>query len=289
MLAGHPSHPRRRPPARLTATPRRGAPTACPGPDVMIGVVPSPSAVPRVPVDRLERLAARTWRGTEEEPYGDWLLRAGGGFTGRANSVLVVGEPPADLGSAVATATSWYRDRGLRPCAAVPSEQAGAADAAFAAAGWTRDEDTLVLTAPAGPWAGPDITVSLTDSPDEAWLAGYRHRGAALPVTAAAVLRNADQPRFAAVRLDPVPAPLAAVARGAVAGGWVVLSAVTVDERYRRRGLATAIMAALAADARTRGAHSCLLQVSASNAPALALYARLGFTEHHRYHYRWAP
>jgi N-acetylglutamate synthase len=27
----------------------------------------------------------------------------------------------------------------------------------------------------------------------------------------------------------------------------------------------------------------------ATNAPALALYDRLGFTEHHRYHYRLGP
>jgi N-acetylglutamate synthase len=43
----------------------------------------------------LERLAARSWRGLEEQWHGDWLLRAGGGFTGRANSVLVVGDPPS--------------------------------------------------------------------------------------------------------------------------------------------------------------------------------------------------
>ncbi|WP_236825994.1 MULTISPECIES: hypothetical protein [unclassified Blastococcus] len=30
----------------------------------------------------LERLAARTWRGLEEEPYGDWLLRAAAGSPG---------------------------------------------------------------------------------------------------------------------------------------------------------------------------------------------------------------
>jgi N-acetylglutamate synthase len=48
-------------------------------------------------------------------------------------------------------------------------------------------------------------------------------------------------------------------------------------------------MAALAADGHERGAHSCLLQVSDDNVPALALYARMGFTEHHRYHYRPAP
>jgi ribosomal protein S18 acetylase RimI-like enzyme len=97
---------------------------------------------------------------------------------------------------------------------------------------------------------------------------------------------GADEPVFAAVRLDPQPAPLAAVARGAVADGWLVVTAVTVDERYRRRGLATAVMAALASWGRDRGARSCLLQVVESNEPALALYERLGFTEHHRYHYR---
>jgi ribosomal protein S18 acetylase RimI-like enzyme len=100
---------------------------------------------------------------------------------------------------------------------------------------------------------------------------------------------NADDPVFAAVRTAPVPAPLAAVARGVVADGWLVVTAVTVDESSRRRGLATAVMAALGSWARGRGGHSCLLQVAGSNAGALALYERLGFTEHHRYHYRLGP
>ncbi|MGY1723240.1 GNAT family N-acetyltransferase [Blastococcus sp. SYSU DS0533] len=240
-------------------------------------------------VAELERLAARTWRGLEEESYGDWLLRAGGGFTGRANSVLVTGDPPEDLPSAVAAVTAWYADRGLRACAAVPAPGAEAADAAFATAGWARDEDTLVLVAPLGPWPAAHAPVLLDDAPDEVWLAGYRHRGAALPASAAAVLRNAERPLSASVRPDPAANRPAAVARGVVSDGWLVVSAVTVDEPHRRRGLATTVMAALATEARTRGATSCLLQVTASNTAALALYARMGFTEHHRYHYRWAP
>jgi ribosomal protein S18 acetylase RimI-like enzyme len=68
--------------------------------------------------------------------------------------------------------------------------------------------------------------------------------------------------------------------------GWLCVTAVTVDDRYRRQGLATAVMAALGAWARAGGGSSCVLQVAASNAPAIALYERLGFTEHHRYHYR---
>jgi ribosomal protein S18 acetylase RimI-like enzyme len=70
---------------------------------------------------------------------------------------------------------------------------------------------------------------------------------------------------------------------------WLVVSAVTVDERHRRRGLATAVMAALGQWARAEGAHACLLQVASSNDAGLALYERLGFTEHHRYHYRLGP
>jgi ribosomal protein S18 acetylase RimI-like enzyme len=234
----------------------------------------------------LERLAARSWRGLEEEPFGGWLLRSGGGFTGRANSVLVVGDPPGDLPAAVDVVSGWYAQRGLRPRAQVPTPGAERADAAFAAAGWTRDDDNLVLTTALTGWAARQVEVDLAPKPDDAWLTGYRYRGTPLPPVASAVLVNADDPVFASVRLDPAPAPLAAVARGVVVDGWLCVTALTVDERYRRCGLATAVMAGLGAWARARRGHSCLLQVAGGNAPALALYERLGFTEHHRYHYR---
>ena len=45
-------------------------------------------------------------------------------------------------------------------------------------------------------------------------------------------------------------------------------------------------MAGLGAWSRERGGHSCVLQVASANADGLTLYERLGFTEHHRYHYR---
>ena len=240
-------------------------------------------------VAALERLAARSWRGLEEEPFGDWLLRAGGGFTGRANSALVVGDPPVALDAAVATVGRWYAVRGLRPQAQVPLPGAEAADASFAGAGWTTVEDVLVLTAPLASWPAADVPVDLACSPDEAWLAGYRYRGTPLPPVARQILVDADDPVFASVRLEPAPAPLGAVARGVLVEDWLVVTAVTVAEHARRRGLATAVMAALGGWARDRGGRRCLLQVAEGNAPALALYARLGFTEHHRYHYRLGP
>jgi GNAT superfamily N-acetyltransferase len=243
---------------------------------------------PVSPAD-LERLAARSWRGLEEQAFGDWLLRASGGFTGRANSALVVGDPPTDLPGAVRTLTDWYTARGLRARAQVPVPGSEAADAAFDAAGWLRDDDNLVLTASLTGWPAPDVAVDLAAEPDEAWLTGYRYRGTPLPPVARDVLVNADDPVFASIRCAPSHAPPAAVARGVVVDGWLVVTAVTVDERHRRRGFATAVMAGLAAWARERDAHACVLQVAGGNAPALSLYGRLGITEHHRYHYRLAP
>ena len=48
-------------------------------------------------------------------------------------------------------------------------------------------------------------------------------------------------------------------------------------------------VAGAAADRADRGARRILLQVETGNTPARALYARLGFRDSHRYHYRVAP
>ena len=237
-------------------------------------------------VEDLERVAARGWQALEEDRLGDWLLRAAGGFTGRANSALVVGDPGVPLPDAVAAVTRWYAERGLEPCAVLPGVQSRAADAAFAAAGWQHGGNVLVLTAPLRPADPPAAPVELATAPDDAWLAGYRYHGAALPPVARQVLTNAPDVAFAAVRLDPAPAPLAAVARGVLTDGWLGVTAVTVAEQHRRRGLATAVMTALQRWALDRGAHSVYLQVTEENEPARALYRRAGFIEHHRYHYR---
>lgn len=64
----------------------------------------------RVPLSivELERIAARGWQGTTQRQLGKWLLRAGAGLTGRANSVLPLGSP----GLPLAPALSLAADRG---------------------------------------------------------------------------------------------------------------------------------------------------------------------------------
>jgi len=54
----------------------------------------------------------------------------------------------------------------------------------------------------------------------------------------------------------------------------------------RGQGLGRAVVAALLADARRRGARTAYLQVTAQNAAALALYRQFGFDTAYDYWYR---
>jgi ribosomal-protein-alanine N-acetyltransferase len=73
----------------------------------------------------------------------------------------------------------------------------------------------------------------------------------------------------------------AGAVRGALLGERVLDEAhvhlLAVDRSLRRRGAGTALLAAALDDARAAGARRVLLEVRASQAPALALYARQGF------------
>ncbi len=76
-----------------------------------------------------------------------------------------------------------------------------------------------------------------------------------------------------------------AACRGVVVEDHLHLSMLTVSPAARHRGHGTALLAAAAAWGRERGARWGVLQVAVHNTAAVALYARSGWTEHHRYRY----
>ncbi|WP_078901541.1 GNAT family N-acetyltransferase [Actinacidiphila yeochonensis] len=270
-------------------------------------VPPAPvrrGGVPDATADELEEVAARAWPPLESERLGGWTLRAaaaevpggpaGGpprreGFTKRANSVLAVGDPGVPLDEALERVAAWYGERGLPVYVQLPDTSPYAAE--LDARGWSRESPTLVRTAPLAPLAvlaeepglpgqpeQPEFTFSRT--PDAAWMAAY-HRTGALAELAARVMTGGPSVWFAA-------AP-GVIGRAVVDGRWTHFGAVEVAPEQRRRGLATAVMAALARRAREEGATAAHLQVEADNPGARALYERLGFTDHHGYHYRRPP
>ena len=264
--------------------------------DVLAAKIIPPRTVTRRAVRDLEAAAADGWRATETHRIGSWLLRDAGGFTRRANSCLPLGDAGMPLDAAIDTVERWYRERGLVPAFQLPVPLGTALEAALNRRGWPpSSEDVLVMTADllaVARSSRDDLpTVEHSSEPDERWLAAYHYRGGTLPANARTVLVNADVVTFAAVLEDGRPV---AIARGAVTDSpegrrWLGATAVEVDPAMRRRGLASHVMAGVAEWARGQDATDGYVQVGEGNSGAIATYQRLGFTEHHRYHYRRHP
>ena len=260
--------------------------------DVQTGRVVPPGPAQRVGAHELQTIMARGWRAIETADCGGWLLRAAGGFTGRANSALVSPDVVADLPGRLAEVRQWYAARALpaKLQAVIGEEPPGLVDL-LQRSGWTTAWRTHAMTAEIAhvlraATTTADVAVRLDEAPDEAWLAGYRNDEGPMSAAAVQVLGGHPAVVFASVRDD---AHCLAVARVAVDGRWAGLSCVEVDHAHRRQGLAQAVTVAALRWAVDRGARRSYLQVVARNDPAVALWDRLGYRRHHDYEYATAP
>jgi GNAT superfamily N-acetyltransferase len=130
-------------------------------------------------------------------------------------------------------------------------------------------------------WAG-SVSVEHADRATPEWLAAWARCEPGRDVKAHARTvfpRLAGRATFA--RLDDVAVGIAVESHGLVG-----LFCLAVDPARRRSGLGTALAQSLLAASRASVAY---LQVEEANAPAVTMYARLGFAEAYRYCHRIAP
>ncbi|MER7831391.1 GNAT family N-acetyltransferase [Streptomyces sp. NPDC095602] len=254
-------------------------------------VVPAAPARRRGPAAGFEELAraqARAWQPVESEPLGGWTLRAAHGFTRRANSALALGDPGMPLDDALARVRDWYAARGLPPYVQAATGAEGTQEALCAALeerGWRREVSAEVRIgglAAVADLAAATGRVTLSRTPDEAWLRRYQRVGEPGPHVRR-VLSAGPSVWFASIAGEgEVPV---AIGRCVVDARWAGFMAVEVDPAHRRQGLARAVMAALAGRALEEGASAAWLQVETDNDAARALYEGMGFAVHHRYHH----
>jgi len=217
-----------------------------------------------------------------------WLAKGAPGLPfRRANAVLPAegaGADPERTGAVLRELATWYGEQGQRLVIQVPSTDPEL-DALLATRGLAIEAPVDVLVAT--PFAGrpaADVEVSVTEGVDAAWAAEY---GA---VHGEDAVSRARVEAYGRMLADLGPAAVAVVARreGELAGvgfgvrerGWLGVFGMGTATPHRRRGVARAVLGALAEGRDT------YLQVEVDNVPAQALYRGLGFTPSHRYHYR---
>lgn len=259
-------------------------------------VVPAAPARRRGPAANareLDRVAARGWPPVTSERLGEWELRASGGFTRRANSVLPLGDPGCGLDEALRRVTSWYAERGLPAYVQVSTGAEGTQEvlaAELETRGWTREVSAQVRIAALAPIADQDADISavtVSREIDDAWLARYQRSARPTP-EALSVLSGGPSVWFATIGGHAGETP-AAIGRCVVDGRWAGFAAVETAPERRREGLARAVMTALARTALDDGASAAYLQVETDNSAAHAFYDGMGFTLHHTYHHWRAP
>ena len=277
-------------------------------------VPPRASVRHRVSAPDAARRALGSWPAVEAEPLGEWVLRASGGFSARANSVFLTGDPGRPWAEAVVVAREFYRARHLPPWAQVvvgspedlraeqdrwPQARPGEADSLVQVASVaqavrrTRENrapdrsQSSTSGASAGMSDRVHGDVSLHRGMSDGWLA-TDERARARPEAARAVLEGPHHTAFALLEMDGV---VVARARAAMPerDDWVGITDVWVDPARRRGGLAMTVLTALLPWAAERGASTAYLQVRADNAAGLGLYDRLGFVTHHAYRYLRLP
>jgi N-acetylglutamate synthase len=248
-----------------------------------------PRRAPLAAIVRLEGMCADAWPAQVDRPLGAWRLRAAGGYTGRANGALALGDPGMPVPDALGRLRRFAREQGIPPRVQAPVGSPW--DRAVAEQGWVLDTgheagaEVAVLVAPLD--GATDPRVELAERPSPEWW------GLALGAAPTAAQRHV---------LDPGGHPPTAFAllRGPAgeAIGWVRATAVEdhlhlslleVATAARRRGAATALLGSVAAWGRGHGARWAVLQVALHNTGARAFYDRLGYVEHHRYRYLVPP
>ncbi|RYJ07387.1 MAG: GNAT family N-acetyltransferase, partial [Actinomycetales bacterium] len=252
-------------------------------------VVPDRPRRSRRPLDvdpeDLTRITSRGWAAVESVPLGDWELRASGGFTGRACSVAVHGDPGVPLDAALASVESFYRERDLPPLAQVVVGTRW--HTAFLAARWrpssgARPGAVVQVSALGTHRRDPEAVVSPTV--DDDWLALYGRLAPEHRDIARTVLEGTPTVGFVSIG-----EPAVAIGRVVVTGEWAGVAAVEVRPDLRRQGLGRRVVETALAWAVEHGADKAYLQTMRDNAPALALYAPFGFVDHHEYVYLVPP
>lgn len=234
----------------------------------------------------LEELAMNAHPALQTYLYDGWALRFSNGYTSRANSASTLYPSELPFEEKVAFCEQIYTARGLPTLFKLTDASPAGFEAYLSERGYQAISPTHVFTCNALPGMKIHHDVMITKEIDLRWKEDYfRLNGTNLAMTdtASAMIDNILGNVFCA----KITAGGETVACGLCVEerGYAGLFDIIVDPAYRRHGFAHALCGSLMDAAATIGARSFYLSVVAQNAPAIALYKKLGFAWCYNYLY----
>ncbi|MBX3609815.1 MAG: GNAT family N-acetyltransferase [Hydrogenophaga sp.] len=213
-----------------------------------------------------------------------WLLPMDHGTVGRAQCAVPLRHDAPDVG-AIDDILARYASRGFTPAWRLPDLPSF--DAFFQALserGFRRalptqtqvgDIATVLHAIPEALVPGREL--HLDEAPTAAWMTMFLGEGLD-PVDGASrsrALARAQGTLFASLLEH---GETLACGAASYSHGWLGVHGMRTAASQRGRGMAGAVLNAMAREARRRGIERVFLQVTAHNTPALALYRRAGFS-----------
>ena len=239
------------------------------------------------PIRSIEELSLNAWPSLQTIYYDGWVLRFAKCYTRRANSINPIYPSSVKLIEKIQHCEKVYASVD-QPAIFKVTPSIGALDKLLAEQGYREDARTSVQTLNLDGLAAPRTDcVTLSGELTDSWLDAYCRLNDVNPQHLPTMTRLLENiiPAHCFLTLQH-GGEAAAVGLAVAEREYVGLFDIVIAAPLRRLGLGTELILHLLRWGKANGAQQGYLQVMCNNAPALRLYAKLGFAEIYQYWYR---
>lgn len=237
----------------------------------------------------IEEISLNHWQPLSTLLYDGWVLRFAKGYTKRANSIQPIYYSTLDVHEKIEECERIYASNQLSTIFKItPFIQPDHLDQLLQDKGYAVVDLTRIQTRRLDDIKEPvHQAVQIDAQLTTAWLDHFCRLNKVNDLqreTTELMLNNIrTKAGFISLLLD---GQVVACGFGVIERGYVGLYDIITDANFRNQGLAEQMILHLLHWAKENGATSSYLQVVANNAPAVKLYAKLGYSEVYSYWYR---